>query len=88
MLKRVGTIENLVFLNVTGDIILSVKFDSSKSAYMNTWRLVRGINQNSAEIGDQVMIYLCKTIIAFDEHMTIFGYSGNIIPLLTVNLEL
>lgn len=88
LLKQVGAIGNEFLLIVKGDIMLSMRFDPKIPAYMNTWHLVRNIALNDTDLGDQVMIHLCKLLIAFDEYITIFGFTGNIIPLLTIDLKL
>jgi hypothetical protein len=90
LVSEVGGVENLFYLNVSGAILMTMKFDPSTPANIKIWKLLNGIGLNNTELGDQVMIYLCKCITDFDDHVTIKTAFGGLptIPILNVDIEL
>ena len=90
LVNKVGGIENLFYLTVTGSILLTMKFDPATPASIKVWRLLNNIGLNNTELGDQVMIYLCKAITDFDDYVGIkYAFGGlDTTPILTVDIAL
>jgi len=90
LVNEVGGVENLFYLNVSGSILMTMKFDPSTPANIKVWKLLNGISLNNTELGDQVMIYLCKCITDFDDHVTVKTAFGGLqtTPILNVDIEL
>ncbi len=90
LVSEVGGVENLFYLNVSGSVLMTMKFDPSTPANIKVWKLLNGISLNNTELGDQVMIYLCKCITDFDDHVTVQTAFGGLqtTPILNVDIEL
>jgi hypothetical protein len=90
LVNQVGAVENLFYLNVTGAVLLTMKFDPVTPATIKIWKLLHNISLNNTELGDQVMIYLCKCITDFDDYVGVKYAFGDLatMPILTVDIEL
>jgi hypothetical protein len=90
LVSEVGGVENLFYLNVSGAVLMTMKFDPSTPAQIKIWKLLHGISLNNTELGDQVMIYLCKCITDFDDHVSVKTAFGGLqaTPILNVDIEL
>lgn len=55
-----GGVENFFYLNLTGSILGTIKFDPATRATIKIWRLLHQFSLNKTELGDHVMIYPCK----------------------------
>lgn len=90
LVSKVGGVENMFFMTITGSIMMSMKFDPSSPANITIWKLLNGISLNNTELGDQVMIYLCKCITDFDDYVAVkYAFGGlNTTPILNVTLTL
>jgi hypothetical protein len=90
LVNDIGGLENLFYLNLTGAILGTIKFDPSTPAEIQAWKLLNAISLNNTELGDQVMIYLCKCICDFDDFVglkTAYGGLGTL-PILNVEIIL
>jgi hypothetical protein len=90
LVNDVGGVENFFYLNLTGSVLGTIKFDPATPANIKIWRLLHQISLNNTELGDQVMIYLCKCITDFDDHVTVKTAFGGLAttPILNVEIEL
>lgn len=88
LVTQVGGIGNMFFVGIYGSVFIFTKFDPSQPANMIVWQFLNRIGNCGVEIGDQVMIQLCKHITAFDEHITLYGTAGVPAPILTITLTL
>ncbi|MBS1792199.1 MAG: hypothetical protein JSS81_00005 [Acidobacteria bacterium] len=88
LIRDVGGVGNYFLMNVTGSILMSMTFRPETPANIVVWKLLNGIGLNNTELGDQVMIQLCKMIVDFDEYLTLKSGALGQTPLLTIDIEL
>lgn len=88
LVSEVGAVENFFYLNLTGAVLGTIKFDPATPANIKIWRLLHQISLNNAELGDQVMIYLCKCITDFDDWVTVKTAFGGLDTLPILNVEI
>lgn len=90
LVMKIGGIENFFYLNLTGAVLGTIKFDPTTPANIKIWKLLHQISLNNTELGDQVMIYLCKCITDFDDWVGVKTAFGGLdtIPILNVEINL
>lgn len=88
LVKKIGGIENFFYLNLTGSVLGTIKFDPATPANIKIWRLLHQISLNNTELGDQVMIYLCQCITDFDDYLTVKTAFGGLDTIPILNMEI
>jgi hypothetical protein len=90
LVNEVGGVENMFYMTITGSILMTMKFDPSTPANITIWKLLHNIALNNTELGDQVMIYICKCITDFDDFVGVkYAFGGlETTPILTIDLQL
>jgi|GEM_PF-5047016 len=88
LLTKVGGIDNMFFVGFTGSVSMYIQFDPTQPAEMIIWKFLQTIRTANYDLGDQVMIQLCKHIADFDQYISLYGTKGVNPPIMWITLDL